>query len=511
MQIFTKTFILYLLCLVLSMLAGLRAENTAIHDAVAKGDLQKVRRLLQNGADSNSKNELGETPLHVAIQSEKIAIIRYLLAKGADIEARTYKGHTPLHYASSTNNVKIAKILLAKGANLEAKDLKGDNALATAIVGGEKMVLFFLRKGISLTSTGALKIHPLHWFSQYGYNKAVAFVLAKGVSVNIRDTEKNIPLHYAINGGHITTVKMLLRKGADVGVKDKSGQSSIFFAAYSSRREQTIELLLAKGADLQYKDKNGANLLHLLTRDRGLKAMKFLLAKGLSVSARDNKGRTALHYIFRSKFITIANITSKIELLLSQGADIDASDINGDTPLTYAIFASRNMTLARQSVPIFKLKRNLPDITKLTGLRTLLLQGADVHKKNKLGATCLHYAAELAPQEYILALLAFGAKINTRDALGRTPLHWAIFSPDLDSKLNSEPADSQNEQQAQIQIVINRMREQVGKAKIGIVKLLLIKGAAINAKDRNGKTPLDLAKKRKRKRILKVLEKHSAK
>jgi len=61
----------------------------------------------------------------------------------------------------------------------------------------------------------------------------------------------------------------------------------------------------------------------------------------------------------------------------------------------------------------------------LPRIKELLEQGADVNAKNGLGWTPLHYAAEKGYLEVVRLLVEKGANINARTKLGMTPLHWA--------------------------------------------------------------------------------------
>ena len=59
-----------------------------------------VDYLISNGANTNVKDEYGNTPLHYASLYGKSKVVKYLINKGADINKKNNKGNTPLHYAS---------------------------------------------------------------------------------------------------------------------------------------------------------------------------------------------------------------------------------------------------------------------------------------------------------------------------------------------------------------------------------------------------------------------------
>ncbi len=75
------------------------AERTALHDAAGGGDVAEVKKFLDNGADTEAKDEYGFTALHEAAGRGHGDIVKVLLEYGADTEARTKNGRTPCDVA----------------------------------------------------------------------------------------------------------------------------------------------------------------------------------------------------------------------------------------------------------------------------------------------------------------------------------------------------------------------------------------------------------------------------
>ena len=61
----------------------------AIHKATIRGDLNKLKELIDAGVDPNMKDQTGITPLMLAAQKRHDKIVEYLIAQGADINAKT--------------------------------------------------------------------------------------------------------------------------------------------------------------------------------------------------------------------------------------------------------------------------------------------------------------------------------------------------------------------------------------------------------------------------------------
>ena len=85
--------------------------------AIARGDLHRVRELLERGAPPNERGDHGTTALHWAAAADESEMVRALLQAGADPNARAADGCTPLHYAAREDAVRSVATLLDRGAD----------------------------------------------------------------------------------------------------------------------------------------------------------------------------------------------------------------------------------------------------------------------------------------------------------------------------------------------------------------------------------------------------------
>ena len=95
-----------------------------LHEAVLDGDIELVKKLIDNGADVNEKDNNLFTPLHYATQEfsskkECLEIIKILLHAGSNIEARDANGNTPLSNAVYwfRGDPSLINFLLENGAD----------------------------------------------------------------------------------------------------------------------------------------------------------------------------------------------------------------------------------------------------------------------------------------------------------------------------------------------------------------------------------------------------------
>src|SRR5450759_4014549 len=83
--------------------------------AAKSGDIEKVRELLDRGADVNSKGPLGMTPLHAAAMVGHTEAAALLLDRGCDVNSKGPLGMTPLHAAAMVGHTEAAALLKAHG------------------------------------------------------------------------------------------------------------------------------------------------------------------------------------------------------------------------------------------------------------------------------------------------------------------------------------------------------------------------------------------------------------
>ncbi len=128
-----------------------------IHDAVQNGDVERVRRCLDGGADVNDREDTyGRTPLHVAAREGREDLVRLLLAAGAYVNARGDTGETPLLMAAdSPYALGAVRLLVGAGARVNEGNAVGMTALHLAARFGDiDVVMFLLESGADVTIEG---------------------------------------------------------------------------------------------------------------------------------------------------------------------------------------------------------------------------------------------------------------------------------------------------------------------------------------------------------------------
>jgi ankyrin repeat protein len=204
-----------------------RLQYTPLHWAAYYGHRDIAEILISRGADLDAEDPAYSTPLYLAAEEGHLEVVTFLISKGAKVNVKSsWSGYTPLHRAAwgpvvrrfdpgtdeQPQYTEIVAFLIAKGAEINARDNDGKTALDQATWSDNDETSALLRKhgGEHGTIDGAA----------YGGDiEAVKGFLANGVEVNVKGGSiMGTPLHYAAQAGHLDIVELLLAKGAKVNV-----------------------------------------------------------------------------------------------------------------------------------------------------------------------------------------------------------------------------------------------------------------------------------------------------
>ena len=338
----------------------------------------------------------------------------------------------------------------------------------------------------------------LHKASKAGNLPTVKYLIQIGAQIDAKDANEYTPLLAAVNGNNLEVVKYLIDNGALIDAGDVDGDTPLHIATYGSISKnvtvslELVKLLIEKGAPIDAKNQNEDTPLHSAVHHYYPEIAQCLIDNGAQIDARSKHGDTLLHIIVCDYgTIDVEVILKLVKFFIEKGAQINAKNRDGNTPLHLAVHFGYRDEIATS--PII-----------LEMVQCLIDNGAQIDAKNKNRETPLHLAVDerwVTPEvslKIVKLLIERGAQIDAKDQDGNTPLHIAA---NRDVRTHRESMDHD------IFFGKNQLKKSY-RNSMDLVKILIEKGAQIDAKNNNNETPFYLANRQNRKEIAKyILEK----
>ncbi|MGB1014072.1 MAG: ankyrin repeat domain-containing protein, partial [Nannocystaceae bacterium] len=274
------------------------------------------RSFVADGGDIQAPDGSGWTPLHRAAQQGDPAAVRYLIDQGAALDARTGIGDTPLLVALDYGKFAAAHALLDAGAAIETKGAASCTPLYLAARGSNEALLKrLLDLGATVDSPAMHGQMALHAAAKEGCNDCVRTLIAAGSPLDHGASNDGFtPLHHAAIAGKPETLKLLLASGASLDPRDHKGRTALHWAVYANRPVKVhVYAKLGEPHDT-YEEPAGEP-----------KAVLVLLDAGANIDAVDKKGNTPLHEA------AALRATKAGEALLARGANPSVKNQLGET------------------------------------------------------------------------------------------------------------------------------------------------------------------------------------
>ncbi|KAI1897938.1 hypothetical protein AGOR_G00088440 [Albula goreensis] len=306
-------------------LANLNKQGwTPLHEAAFYGQekcLQVILKAHPETIDSRTRKQ--QTPLLLAAAAERTGCIQHLLEMGADPNIPNKDGETPLYKACEKENPENVAILLNRGALVNKPCLQGWTALHEAVCRDNVEICEMLvRAGARLGATNMYGITPLFIAAQSGRDKALLFLIKKGADINTQANDGATALYEASKNGHEEIVELLLSQNADPNVATKAGFLPLHIAAQRGN-DGIVSMLIPVTSKARVR-RSGISPIHLAAERNKDEVLETLIDAGYDVNATLSHDRSTMYEDRRSTalyFAVVNNNTDATEMLLDAGAD----------------------------------------------------------------------------------------------------------------------------------------------------------------------------------------------
>lgn len=427
-----------------------------------------------------------------AVRNQDQVTLRSLLKQKVDVNAADLDGMTALIWAAHNDDLESVKLLLAAGADAKAANRYAITALSEAANAGDgPMIEALVKAGADANAAFGEGETPLMTASRTGAVEGVKALLAAGAKVNATDKYRGqTALMWAVAENHADVAKLLVAAGADVNVRStlydfnfrkvaaggtqavysRGGLTALMLAARQGALE-SAKVLLDAGADINLPEKDWGftPLLEAIFNDH-YDLAAYLVDRGASLKEGALYLTVEMRNLFYQGNRPRKPVTDKldelgfIKYLLDHGADP-----NGVMTVRIPPRASQNAPVVPHGHTAFLRAATSAD---LETMKLLIAHGADPNKAADdhntpiiaagAGMGVRFQGGEDAPEaqfvECMKLLVANGADVNAANDRGDTAMHGAA-----------------------------------ARGANLLVEFLADHGAKLNVKNKQNRTPLDVA------------------
>lgn len=235
-------------------------QTTYFVEVCRNDSTEKVRFLLDNGADPNQSTALGRVPLIYAVRDDAYDVAKLLLEHGAKADVGDLSNPTVLSIAIKKGNRDMAKLLLEYGARADSESSSGGRVLTDAITADDAEMAILLLDHKANTN---ISIHRSRLTISYVLENVTAsdetmLRLVQGLARNGAIINGDKPAVRTALEMHLPKVlEFLLGNGANVNTRMAEGEPMLSYSIRERRHEETA-VIIEHGADINLCDAHGS-------------------------------------------------------------------------------------------------------------------------------------------------------------------------------------------------------------------------------------------------------------
>ncbi|CAM9613695.1 unnamed protein product [Ectocarpus sp. 4 AP-2014] len=307
-----------------------------LHYAVAARHLSALAFLCDAGANVDAVDASGRTPCWQVAEdgerwsSEQAGLLDLLASRGADLNKSPEAGTTLAHIAALNDDSGCLKVLCERGADVDTVDQFGNTPIMFAATAGVvDSVQMLADRGCDLSRGNHQKDTPAFFSAQDGHTECLSLLLSLGADGGVGRVDRGTPLMIAAQNGHASCVEVLLSPslcllpspsvsvatdavffrtltpsnivydsiGASIGASSSTSSSASGGIGDGGGGIPRPHQMPADSprAGLELRTSSGYTALSLAVVSREHSCAKALLAAGADVEAADPDGRTPLY------------------------------------------------------------------------------------------------------------------------------------------------------------------------------------------------------------------------
>ena len=346
--------------------------------------------------------------------------------------------------------------------------------------GNEAKSLF--QSKYDINETDASGNTPLHAAALVDDADVAHFLLIKGADDTRVNSDGDTPLHAAIKNDNFGAVRVFAENGSGVFVRNADGKTAL--EAGLEKSDAYVAALITQNTGRE-RDSDGNTIVHYCVRMQNESAVRKCIKKGIPVSVQNNAGKTPLDIALEDsgdeKSVAIA-----ADLIMAGAETNDSQFSYFQTAVSERNF---NYRFGDGQTPL-----HIAAIQHHKSIaRYLLANGAHTSAQDITGATPLHEAVRYGDIDIAKALLESGADVNAEDNLGKTPVMLVIPEDKREAmySLLIEHAADVAKKDAYGDTVLHTAT--MTSLAPSILELLVAGGADVNARNKDGVSPLLIA------------------